>query len=222
MADNVAITAGSGTTVAADDVGSGVMHQRVKATWGPDGTGNDTDVASGKPFPIQLRTSLGVEAVSFNVTTKTSVTKSTDANAYTAGDVMSDSLSAPTAGGFTVTSAARISGGSGIITDAVITTSADVATLLQGEIWLFDTSVTAVNDNAAFVVSDTEILTYIGKIPFTMEDAGNNGSCHVTGLNIGFTCSGSANLRFLIKVKNAYTGVASEVIGVMLKIIQTN
>lgn len=60
MSDNVAITAGSGTTIAADDVGAGVLHQRVKATWGPDGTGNDTDIASGKSFPVQVRTATGL------------------------------------------------------------------------------------------------------------------------------------------------------------------
>lgn|SRR5574343_1790749 len=63
MADNVAITAGSGTSIAADDVG-GNLHQRVKVTWGPDGTGNDTDTASGKPLPVQLRSSTGT-ALSF-------------------------------------------------------------------------------------------------------------------------------------------------------------
>jgi hypothetical protein len=61
MADNVAITAGSGTTIAADDVGAGVLVQRVKATWGPDGTANDTDVATGKPLPTQLRSPTGVD-----------------------------------------------------------------------------------------------------------------------------------------------------------------
>jgi hypothetical protein len=59
MADNVAITAGSGTTIAADDIGAGVLVQRVKTTWGPDGTANDADVASGKPLPIQHRVSDG-------------------------------------------------------------------------------------------------------------------------------------------------------------------
>jgi hypothetical protein len=59
MADNVAITAGTGTTIGADDVGAGVLHQRVKVTWGPDGTGNDTDIASGKSLPTQLRTAAG-------------------------------------------------------------------------------------------------------------------------------------------------------------------
>lgn len=51
MADNVAITAGSGTTIGADDVGAGVLHQRVKPTWGADGTGTDVQVA--QPLPVQ-------------------------------------------------------------------------------------------------------------------------------------------------------------------------
>lgn len=325
MADNVPITAGTGTDIATDDVG-GVQYQRVKATWGPDGTANDTDVASGKPMPVQLRGSDGTDrsnalpvsvasaqiasgaiasgavasgayasgafasgafaagsiaagavaagatsiadnedAASVDgdrgvkilavrkatpantsgsdgdyeflqmsagllwthpigdfVTVSTDVTRAADTNIYAANDTWANSTSAPTAGGFTFTSAARISGGSGIITDAIVTTSNDPATLLQGEIWIFDSAVTAVNDNAALVVSDTEIKAYVGKIPFAMEDAGNNGSCHVTGLNIGFTAVGTANLRFLVKVKNAYTPANAEVLTVRLKILQTN
>ena len=59
MADNVAATPGSGVTLAADDV-AGVLFPRAKVTWGPDGTANDADVASGKPLPVQLRTAGGV------------------------------------------------------------------------------------------------------------------------------------------------------------------
>ena len=62
MADNVAITAGAGTTIGTDDVG-GVQIQRVKATWGPDGTANDADVATGKPLPVQLRSPTGTDLV---------------------------------------------------------------------------------------------------------------------------------------------------------------
>jgi hypothetical protein len=248
MADDVTITPGSGATIAADDVG-GVKYQRVKVVWGPDGTANDTDVASGKPLPVQLRTAAGAAVEALNttaagtsdteaigvqgvdagvpvpvvpkiVTVSTDITRPNDTNAYTANDAWSDSTSAPTSGGFTFTSAARASGGSGRIVDAIIATSADAATLLQGEIWIFDTSVTNVNDNAAFVFSDAEAKTYVGKIPFTLEDAGNNGTAHVTGLDIGFTCVGSANLRYLVKVKNAYTPAAQEVLTVRLKIEQ--
>jgi len=49
-ADNVAITAGSGTTIATDDI-AGVQVQRVKPTWGADGTATDTQIA--QPLPVQ-------------------------------------------------------------------------------------------------------------------------------------------------------------------------
>lgn len=48
MADNVSITAGSGTTIATDDVG-GVQYQRVKIGVGADGSA--TDVSSAAPLP---------------------------------------------------------------------------------------------------------------------------------------------------------------------------
>lgn len=58
MADNITVTPGTGATIAADDVGS-ALHQRVKVEWGPDGTVNETDIATGKPLPVQLRASTG-------------------------------------------------------------------------------------------------------------------------------------------------------------------
>jgi hypothetical protein len=48
MADNVAITSGSGTAIAADDIGS-VFYQRVKLSVGADGSA--TDVSSAAPLP---------------------------------------------------------------------------------------------------------------------------------------------------------------------------
>lgn len=62
MVDNANLTAGDGSLIAgADDIG-GVKYPRAKVVWGPDGTVNDTDVASGKPLPVQLRSSTGVAA----------------------------------------------------------------------------------------------------------------------------------------------------------------
>lgn len=52
MADNVNLSSPSGT-VGADDVG-GVLIQRVKVTWGPDGTANDVDAADGKTLPVTI------------------------------------------------------------------------------------------------------------------------------------------------------------------------
>ncbi len=109
----------------------------------------------------------------------------------------------------------------------MIVSSANQSTLMQGEVWIFDTAVTAVNDNAAFAVSDTEYLTAVGIIPFTVANVGNatsgaggNAGVNVQGLNIGFTTVGSANLRYLIKVINAYTPVSAETLTVRLKIAQ--
>lgn len=55
MADNVAITAGSGTSIATDDVG-GVHYQRVKIGVGADGAA--TDVSSSTPLPVNLPISM--------------------------------------------------------------------------------------------------------------------------------------------------------------------
>lgn len=155
------------------------------------------------------------------VTVSTDVTrKAADTTQYSINDAISDDTASPTAGGFTFTSAASKSGGSGIITDAIITTANDAGTPIQCDIWLFNTSVTNINDNTAFAVSDSEIKTCVGKIPFALEDAGNNGFYHAQNLNIGFTCSGSANLRFLLRAKNTYTPVGSEVLTFVLKIMQ--
>lgn len=271
MSDNVAITAGAGTTIATDDVGGGVQVQRAKVTWGPDGTANDTDTASGKPLPVQLRNSSGTELIKLEddtmpdqtpgivalvkrndtpantsgtdgdaeflqvsggflwvrgtnkfVTVSNDITRDSSTTLYTANDALSDSTSTPTTGGFTFTNAARASGGSGIITDAIVASSADAGTPLQGEVWIFDTAVTAITDNSVFAVSDAEIKTLVGVIPFTLTDSGNNDSAWVSNLDMGFTCVGSANLRYLIRVKNGYTPVASEVITVRLKIIQVD
>jgi hypothetical protein len=46
MADNVAITAGSGTSIATDDI-SGTHYQRVKLSLGADGTAGDAPVGGG-------------------------------------------------------------------------------------------------------------------------------------------------------------------------------
>lgn len=47
MADNLSVTAGSGTTIAADDIGGGVLVQRVKPAIGADGTAVDVSAGAG-------------------------------------------------------------------------------------------------------------------------------------------------------------------------------
>ena len=49
FADGVNITAGSGTSIATDDIG-GAHYQRVKPAWGADGFA--TDVSTSSPLPV--------------------------------------------------------------------------------------------------------------------------------------------------------------------------
>jgi hypothetical protein len=159
------------------------------------------------------------------VTVTTTVTRPADTTAYAANDALSNSTSAPTTGGFTLTGLARASGGSGLITDIMIVSSNDPATLLQGELWLFDAAATNINDNAAFALSDGDALLLVGVVPFTLASSqagsGTNSVYHATNLNIGFTCVGTADLRFLVKVKNAYTPANAETLTVRVKATRT-
>lgn len=211
MVDNVTLNTGTGGPVMATDDISSVHYQRVKLNAGADGA-TDGDVTKSNPYPVLP---LGLPK-----TIKVDVTRPADTNVYAAADCISDSTSAPVSGGFTITGAGRASGGSCIITDICVASSNDPATKLSGEIWIFDTSVTNVNDNAAFVVSDTEIKTCCAIIPFSLFDAGNNQYAHITGLNILATCSGSANLRFLLRARNAYTPASAEVLSFAFKLLQ--
>lgn len=178
------------------------------------------DLGSGTGGTRTLRTMIDTTQVASVLDCSTTVTRPADTNAYTANDAFSNSTSAPTAGGFTFTSAAAASGGGGMITDAVIVASA--GTLYQGEIWVCDSAVTAINDNAAFAVSDGDMLLVLGKIPFTLAvEAVNNSSAHVSGLNIGYHCVGTANLRFLVKILNAPTPGNAETLTVRIKGIRS-
>lgn len=148
----------------------------------------------------------------------TGVTRPGDTNAYAANDAYANSTSAPTTGGFTFTSACRTSGGAGIITDAVV--SASGGTNYQGEVWVFDQAVTAINDNAAFTVSDSDVLNLVGIIPFqTSDTTAANSVSYVTigNLGLGYTCIGTANLRYLVKIMAPVTPANAEVLTVRIK-----
>jgi hypothetical protein len=144
------------------------------------------------------------------------ITRPADVLAYAAGDAISDSTTAPTTGGFTLSSVARISGGFALVTGCTIITDNDPATRLSGEVLLFNTAFTNVNDNTAFVVSDAEALTYEGAIPFSMYDMGNNGVAEIQNLSKIVKCVGSADLRFAMRARNAYTPASAEVFTVIL------
>jgi hypothetical protein len=99
LADNITVTPGTGKTIGADEV-STVLYQRVKVVWGPDGTVNDADVASGAPLPVQLRSPTGTSLIgtagtaSAAVVTIQGIASGTAIAATAAGDTASGSSDA--------------------------------------------------------------------------------------------------------------------------------
>src|SRR5207245_2234219 len=98
----------------------------------------------------------------FTTVLTVTMTRPADTTAYAAGDQVSNSTSAPTI--LTFAGAARVSGGTGVITHVWITDSVAAATLPDLELWLFDTTATPNNDNAAFAPSDATSNTIVAVV----------------------------------------------------------
>jgi len=149
------------------------------------------------------------------------VTRPADTSAYTAGDVISDSTSAPTLLTFQgVGGSAR---GFTILQSVLCIDSANQATKPDLELWLFDTAPAAQNDNAAFAPTDAELITglngLVGVIPIpstsfrvglATSGAAGNSICHVTNIGLPLNLNAFAVLYALVVVRNAYTPVSAE------------
>jgi hypothetical protein len=182
MADNVAITAGSGTTIATDEVavnGGSTGHvQFVKLVDGTaDGTVGITGTTTGE-LNVEVRYDLTRIAVNSGGLT-TSVT------AYTAGDQVGTQ--------FTLASAARASGGSGMIRSVVLTSAADIIGAF--DVVFTRSSITLAADNAAYAISDTDALAVVGIVQLAGAlDIGNNRVAAAYNLAVPYDCSGGTSL----------------------------
>jgi predicted nuclease of predicted toxin-antitoxin system len=187
MADNVAITAGAGTTIATDDV-SGVHFQKVKIGAGTadssamvghleDDAHNSGDagimalavrkdsaaVTGGadndySALIVDAQGRQWVRPAPVQVRIQLTPTISSG-SAYASGDVIGGSSASQA-----LSNAARISGGSGIIQSITVLdkTQAQRAAM---DIMFFDRSVTAAADNAAVATSDADMAYCLGVIP---------------------------------------------------------
>ena len=236
MANNVAWTEGSGTTIGTDDV-AGVHIQLMKLVSGTedatDRIGGDAtnglDVDVTRVVPGTAATALGkaedaahtdgdtgvlllgvrnyggagadgdYSAMSTTATgeqrvmahrelVRVAVTSSgltTSATAYTAGD--------QTGAQFTITGAARASGGSGVITGIQLISAAD--TIGAFDVVFTDSSITLAADNAAYAISDADALKIVGLVQLVGAfDIGNNRIAQAFNLAIPYVCSGGTSL----------------------------
>lgn len=161
MSDNLAVTPGTGATIAAKDTtgSGGPLAQRVQPIWGAAGVANDVDIASGKPMPVQIRRSTGTEGVG-NTGTATFTTGTT---AYAASDVV----------GASGASGALDFGVVGQSANNILVTSVeleiDSATIISGEtsynLYLYNvTPPSAINDSSPFTLGSSDRAAFLGKV----------------------------------------------------------
>lgn len=201
MADNVAITAGSGTTIGADDVGGGVLHQRVKVTWGPDGTGNDADTATGKPLPVQVRSSTGIALEGASA----SATFTPAASSHTAGDCNGAATNFASMG----TSGARI-----MITSASLEIDGGTAEATAWRLYLYNvTPPSATADDGAWDLPSGDRTAFLGYIDLgTAVDLGSTQWVETHGINKQIKLSGTDIYAYLVNLTTVTPAAVAHIV----------
>ena len=161
MADNVAITAGSGTSIAADDISS-VFYQRVKISVGADGSA--TDLSSSNPMPVMGNV----------VRVDTEFTRPSPTTSYSTGDVVNDSTSSPTV--ITLSNAVRVNGGSGYIVRVALYTDKKSITP-QFRVHFFNASDPTISvDNTAYQEKYAELTKHLGYVDLPAMTTGKDAT----------------------------------------------
>lgn len=158
-------------------------------------------------------------------TTGTTVTRPANTTTYTAGDVIGTASSAT----LTLNNASYGEFDCGIIQQAILESSAYVATPPDIELWLFDATVTDIADNAAFTPTDAELATLVGIVQFETANwkvanatagAGGNACCVAGNISVPFNTKKGVNHLFgVLVVRNAYVPVSGEIFTVRLQIL---
>lgn len=156
------------------------------------------------------------------------ITRPNDTTQYAAGDVIAEATTNDyfTFGDASANPAARFKPRpTGLITGARITSSANQSTKLDAELVLFHTAFTETADNAAWNISDAQLLTRIGSIDFPAASwsAGNaaaaaagNAFCDVDNRGLVYTLTDDMVIYGALIARNAYTPVANEVFTISL------
>ena len=182
MSDNVAITAGAGVTIAADDI-AGVQHQRVKLSLGADGVAVDAGAGAGAVGTDTQRVTLGsndpavatLGAVADAAATQGS-TGSVSAKLRTATsqlerialslEILDDADETDRLKVNLIAGQAGIAAGAGAVTAATVrTVAASSATGTQSSVAASATDVTVLASNAdrrgASVYNDSSVILYL-------------------------------------------------------------
>lgn len=171
MADNVAVSAGSGTSIATDDVG-GVHFQRVKLHTGEDGSAEpigDDDKGSSRALWVRPRPLAKIIQVTPGVSSTP---------AYTSGDCLGGLQS--------IANAATEAGGTGVL-QTVMMLDRTAAQRPAIDLMFFNDAVTSAGDNAPVAFSDADMTKCIGIValgPYNTAFPGTALNSLATTLNI--------------------------------------
>lgn len=140
-----------------------------------------------------------------------SQTPTVTAGAYSANDAVGGML--------TFANAARASGLGGIIKSVVIVD--DAGQDAETELWLFDTTITAVGDNAGFTQTEAELHTVVAVISSTEGTWRASGTPSVCDIECsrGYTCTGTSLFGQLV-TRGTPTEVATDDITVRIQLVQ--
>lgn len=147
---------------------------------------------------------------------QTSVTRTADTNAYTANDAIADATTSPSR--LTFTDPAARAGEGGTILSVVVTSSIVATTNVDITLLLFDEAITALEDNAAVDVSDSEIQTLVGSVSILSSDwkVLANNKYAVKSVSIPFVTGESNILDAAIRVDTGHTPASAEVYTITL------
>ena len=152
---------------------------------------------------------VGGHTIASNVT----LTRPTGTDIYSAKDSISDSTSAPSV--LTFSDVARVTGGSGYITKARLTTNQST-NAARYRLHIYHTSPTAINDNAQFTLLWANRANCIGYIDFDACQTEGTGSDAAQSLNttvrLAFTCdTGSKALYGQLETLDGFTPASGQV-----------
>jgi len=161
---------------------------------------------------------------------RVSVTRPNDTTQYAIGDAWSDDTGSPTVPSFT---ASRAAAETGHLTGLKVFCSANQATKPAFQVLVFDTTFTALEDNAAVDLSDAEAARVAAIFEVTTGDwIETNGAAGASGNLIAdvpplalnppaFAClAGSQLLYVALRMTNTYTPTAEEILTLIFDVEQ--
>jgi propanediol utilization protein len=177
MADNKRLKDETGTQYAAGDEvtysGEATALVQLVRLCGVTGSEGSKTVDAFPPLREQSR----ISVASGGLTTATT--------AYTAGDQVGTQ--------FTMTNAARASGGHGVITGIVLVSAADI--IGPYDVVIARESITLASDNAAYAISDADSLKLVQLVQLQGGfDIGNNRLAIAPNIYIPYDCNGGTSL----------------------------